>query len=158
MIISLASLMISAVLLAGCGDTCADNKNALPRAAFYAGEATVSVDSLEIRGIGAPGDSILSEGTERKSEIYLPFRIDSDSTVYSFDYTGGVKASSIVTFIYSRTPRFVSAECGVSYVFDIRKIECKGNLIDSVTCPQGFIDNAPGVNLRIYLRTTPEEP
>ena len=88
------------------------------------------------------------------SQIYLPFRIDSDTTTYVFTrLVEGFSLESEVRFIYSRTPQFVNVECGVSYLFDIRKIECRGNLIDSVTCPNGFIDNTNAENLNIYFAT-----
>lgn len=138
-----------------CNDTCGENKNAIPLAHFYvAGEPPqqVSVDSLEVRGIGAPGDSVWSPASIVKTELYLPFKIDSDTTQYEFSIRmSGQILQSLVTFVYSRTPRFTDAECGVSYIYDIRKIECSGNLIDSVVCPKGFIDNTNAENLQIYL-------
>ena len=149
-------VLVAAGVLGACSDTCTENKNALPLAGFYVisdgTEQKVSIDSLEVRGIGAPGDSVLSRAGSSMSQIYLPFRIDSDTTEYVFIRRYGTFVSeSKVTFVYSRTPRFVSVECGVSYMFDMRKIECSGNLIDSVTCPQGFIDNTAIENLKIYL-------
>lgn len=149
-------LWVLTLSMTSCGDTCAENQNALPLGGFYlAGDSTnqkIRVDSLSIAGIGAPGDSILSAATELKSEIYLPFRIDSDTTGYVFTRrAGGTTSESRVEFIYSRTPRFVSVECGVSYVFGIRKIECTGNLIDSIVCPAGYINSNNVENLRIYF-------
>lgn len=129
-------------------------------AGFYeAGESDskVSVDSLTVRGINAPNDSIWSMPDERKTQLYLPFKIDSDTTEYLFSINmSGMSMSSTVKFIYSRTPRFTDASCGVSYIFDIKKIECSGSLIDSVTCPTGFIDNRNIENLRIYLNPNPQ--
>lgn len=147
---------------AACSDTCTDNKNALPRAGFYITEGgrpvQVSVDSLEVTGAGAPSDSVLlNPSAPGVSELYLPFRIDSDTTKYVF--TDAHKKSQLrdtVTFIYSRTPRLVSVECGVSYIFDVRSISSQNVLIDSVACPEGFIDNKPGENLQIYFKTAAE--
>lgn len=143
------------MLLTGCNEECTGNRNTLPLAGFYSSAAPtqkVRVDSLEVRGLGAPGDSILSTAQETKNELYLPFRIDSDTTTYIFIKRGTQpERSSRVQFVYSRTPRFVSAECGVSYLYDIRKIECSGQLIDSVTCPAGFIDNAAMENIKVYF-------
>lgn len=152
-------IVICAILqfmIVSCDDTCGENKNTIPLAGFYVNDSGVvpmNVDSLEVYGIGVPGDSILSPASESKERIYLPFEIDSDTTCYMFRLcVADAPRESEVTFIYSRTPRFADAECGVNYIYDIRKIECKGNLIDSVTCPQGFIDNNNKENLRIYLR------
>lgn len=152
------ALVLSAITLS-CSDTCTENKNTLPLAGFYesGGDSSnqISISDLQIRGLHAPGDSILSRANERKSEVYLPFRIDSDTTVYVFDLLSESESdilSDTVRFIYSRTPRFVNVECGVSYLFDMQKIEHTGFMIDSVTCPNGFIDNTNSENLKIYFR------
>ena len=166
------AVTMSVSVLTSCSEECTDNKNALPLAGFYSSETPaekVSVSGLEVYGLGAPNDSILSPGSETKGEVYLPFRIDSDTTAYVFRYSYTEAGDSIpkvmadtVTFVYSRTPRFVNVECGVSYNFGIRDIVTKGELIDSVTCPMGYIDNADIENLRIYFApnpaTEPENP
>lgn len=151
----------------GCSsDECLQNRNALPLAGFYAssaedaGEKKISVDSLEVFGIGAPGDSILYPGPKAISELYLPFRLDRDTTRYVFRYLhkefARLNLTDTVTFIYSRRPRFVSAACGVSYVFGMDSIRCSTNLIDSVTCPSGEITNMDVENLHIYFRVAEE--
>lgn len=148
-------ICLTMLIAVSCSDTCGENMNAIPLAGFYEAGETVSqvaVDSLKVCGVNAPGDSVLLSPTERKSELYLPFRIDSDTTSFIFTRQNNSEINrSTVTFIYSRTPRFDSYECGVSYIFDMRKIECTGNLIDSVTCPMGFIDNTNIENLHIYF-------
>lgn len=167
-VISLCMAVGISIATSCSSDECDGNKNALPLAGFYNSflpEQKVSVDSLQIFGKGAPGDSILSEGKSPKSDIYIPFRIDNDETTYIFRYLyrDFIKAgiADTVSFIYTRTPRFVSEACGVSYLFDIREIKTTHNLIDSVTCPQGIITNADIENIRIYFRikiTDDEEP
>lgn len=156
----LISVGIMTVALASCTDTCPENKNSIPLAGFYASGKSVekiSIDSLEVTGAGAPDKSVLSSADAVKDRLFLPFRIDSDSTEYVFiDRHRGSSLRDTVTFIYSRTPRFVSVECGVSYLFDILDIQCQGVLIDSVTCPQGFIDNTNAENLRIYFSVPTE--
>ncbi len=149
-------LLISA---ASCSETCMENKNALPLAGFYASGGTemITLDSLEVTGVGMSGDFALMDVGTGADRLYLPFKIDSDTTRYVFrdpHLYGGV--SDTVTFVYSRTPRFVNVECGVSYLFGIKQITCQGVLIDSVTCPTGFIDNHNTENLRIYFAVTEE--
>lgn len=147
--------------VASCSETCNENRNALPLAGLYASgdnSQRISLDSLRVVGVGVPGDSALYDGNTRIEQLYLPFRIDSDTTCYVFSDShlyGG--ARDTVTFVYSRTPRFVSEECGVSYLFDIRRITSQGVLIDSVTCPEGFIDNVNSENLRIYFAVSSEQ-
>lgn len=155
--------VILAVIIAGCGtDECYDNRNALPYAGFYGeieGQMTpIKVDSIEVYGIGAPGDSVLSEGTKSISDLYLPFRIDSDTTRYVFKLC--MKAvvqfniADTVTFVYDREARFVSSACGASYVYKIKDIRNTGLLIDSIVVPEGKITNANKENIRIYFRTS----
>ena len=146
-------------MAAGCNSDCTENQNAIPLAGFYAADSTASqltLSGLRVYGIGAPGDSVLFEGTSSASQLYLPFRVDSDNTVYEFTLTKGSgdssrEISSRVSFNYTRTPKFVSRECGVSFVYGIRSIDCSGELIDSVTCPMGEITNVNIENLHIYF-------
>lgn len=148
-------VIVASVVCAACSETCNDNKNALPLAGFYkAGPIAeqVSVDSIEVIGVGLAGDSVLSEAAVTKDRVYLPFRIDSDTTRYAFvDKRDGPVLADTVTFVYSRTPVFSSAVCGVSYVYRMQEITSQGALIDSATCPKGFINNVNEENLRIYF-------
>ncbi len=152
-ILTAGLLLAGAALLTGCSSECTENKNALPRADFMGtlspGEQ-LTLTGLQIEGVGAPGDSLLIEPSSTISEFYIPFRIDTDRTVYRFTLEDRGLQSE-VTFDYDRIPTFVSAECGVSYRYEIRDIVCSGTLIDSVTCPDGYIDNRAGVNLHIWL-------
>lgn len=150
------SIAILLTIIAACSSECLENKNALPLALFVVANDSnstvqqVSVDSIRVTGIGAPGDSVLWDGGSMQT-LYIPFRTDSDTTQYRFtEMRSGV--SDIVTFIYTRSPRFVSNECGVSFVYDIRSITSQGVLIDSVTCELGEITNKNIENLKIYLR------
>lgn len=153
------------VISYGCSsDECLQNKTALPYAGIYASGDTdnkkISIDSLEIYGYGAPGDSILFNGSSAISNIYLPFRPDHDTTTYIFRYLhSALSAMGIkdtVRFIYTRDPRFVSSACGVSYIYNIKAIQCTGLLIDSVVCPMNAIDNMDTENLRIYFKVSNE--
>lgn len=151
--------ILVSLLVWGCEDTCNENRNALPLAGFYKVDAdgrpeSCRIDSLAVRGVGAPGDSVLSPASETKSQLYLPFRIDTDRTTYVFaDAHKGSQLRDTVTFDYTRVARFASAECGVSYVFHVHDITWHGRLIDSVVCPKGFIDNDNVENLKIYFRS-----
>lgn len=155
-----AAATVAALVGVSCSDTCSENRNALPRAGFYTdGDVSVTIDSLEVVGVGMKGDSALSSVSVQKSELYLPFRIDSDTTAYVFiNARQGAGQRDTVRFVYTRTPRFVSAECGVSYIFEMKQITWTGPLIDSVVCPQGYIDNVNAENLRIYFATSADQP
>ncbi len=161
----LGSLCALLALTWGCAtDECLQNKNALPLAGFYdtaQPDRKISVDSLEVYGVNAPGDSVLFPGTQVISQLYLPFRLDSDTTRYVFRYLQkSLQALDIrdtVTFVYSREPRFVSSACGVSYVFGIEEIKSTGVIIDSVRCPMHEINSMDTENLHIYFRVATEE-
>ncbi len=144
-------------------DECMQNKNALPLAGFYnsySPDTKINVDSIEVSGLGAPGDSILFAGKSAINELYLPFRLDHDTTAYVFRYLhkelAAMNLTDTIRFIYTREPRFVSSACGVSYVFDIDSIETTHAIIDSVSCPFGQITNMATENLHIYFRVNPE--
>lgn len=154
------STLIIALTIAGCAtDECLQNSNALPLAGFYNSsipDQKVGIDSLEVYGLGAPGDSILSRTYSAINELYLPFKLNNDTTAYVFRYLhkdfNQLNLTDTLRFIYSRQPRFVSTACGASYVFDMDSIYCSHNLIDSVTCPAGEITNMAVENLHIYFR------
>lgn len=164
-IIGPAIIMLPVMIVLSCSNSeCYDNQNSLPLAGFYSsGEfpQPITVDSLTILGIGAPGDSILQDSVRSLSQVYLPFRIDQESTTYEIRYLGGLpgiyQISDLITFNYEIVPMFVSTACGVVYYYKMTSIETTHFLIDSVTCPGGVITNANIENLKIYFRVATEE-
>lgn len=143
---------------------CYDNKNSLPLAGFYSSEkipASIALDSITILGVGVPGDSILQDSVRGLSQVYLPFRIDQNSTTYEIQYLAGVPGifhlKDYITFNYEIKPMFVSTACGAVYYYEITSIEHTDVFIDSVTCPSGVITNANMENLKIYFRVDAEE-
>ncbi|MDE7412284.1 MAG: hypothetical protein K2N05_00655 [Muribaculaceae bacterium] len=164
-LVGMCVLLMALKMLVGCTtEECYDNRNALPYAGFYGVKdgkmAEVSIDSVAVYGIGAPGDSLLHDGYAAISDLYIPFRIDSDTTSYVFRLInkslGNLVVADTVDFIYTRDMRFVSSACGASYIFNIEKIRNRGVLIDSVVCPEGKITNANIQNLKIYFNTGEE--
>lgn len=163
----LAPLVVMSVILgiAACSnDECYENKNSLPLAGFYssgASPAAISLDSITILGLGAPGDSVLHDSVRGIKQSYLPFRIDQESTTYIIRYLQGLlgryRVADTITFNYEIVPWFVSASCGAVYEYKIRSIESTHYVIDSVTCPGGIIDNKNAENLRIYFRVSTNE-
>lgn len=149
----------------GCSTSeCYDNQNSLPLAGFYSSGETpkaISLDSISIVGIGAPGDSILQDSVRSLSEVYLPFRIDQNSTTYQILYLSGILGESgiydLIKFNYDIFPMFVSTACGTVYYYKMNSIDYTTNIIDSVTCPTGEITNANKENLKIYFRVSEEE-
>lgn len=157
--------MVGLTLFASCASNeCLDNKNSLPLAGFYSSEAIpqqITLDSISILGIGAPGDSVLHDSVRSLSQSYLPFRIDQGQTRYIIRYLSGLlgryRVADTITFNYDIMPWFVSSACGAVYDYKIISIETTHNIIDSVTCPEGTIGNANKENLRIYFRVSTSE-
>lgn len=155
-------LTVFGSLFFGCATSeCFDNQNSLPLAGFYSSEevpAAISLDSLTILGVGAPGDSVLQDSVKSLSQVYLPFRIDQNSTTYQIFYLGGLPGKygmfDEITFNYDIIPMFVSTACGTVYYYKMKSIDYTDNFIDSVTCPLGEITNANIENLKIYFRVS----
>ena len=120
----------------------------------------ITIDSLTIFGLGAPGDSILHDSVRSLDESYLPFRIDTPETTFVIRYLQGdlgrYHIADTITFRYDICPNFVSAACGVVYDYRMTEITTTHNVIDSVTCPSGIITNEDSQNLRIYFRVAEE--
>lgn len=156
----LLMLLIVIAGISGCTtNECYDNQNSLPLAGFYSSEETpqsISMSAITIYGIGAPGDSILQDSVNYLSEVYLPFRIDQESTSYVIKYLQGdlwkYDMADTITFNYDIVPWFVSTACGAVYDYKITNIETTHLFIDSVTCPTGEITNVNMENLKIFFR------
>ena len=148
----------------GCATSeCYDNQNSLPLAGFYSsGEnpKAIALDSISILGVGAPGDSILQDSVRSISQVYLPFRIDQNSTTYEIRYLAGLpgqyRMKDEITFNYEIIPMFVSTACGTVYYYKMTSIDYTTNIIDSVACPEGEITNANIENLKIFFRVSEE--
>lgn len=147
-------------VISGCATSeCYDNQNSLPLAGFYSSAErpqAISLDSISILGVGAPGDSILQDSVRSLSEVYLPFRIDQNSTTYEIRYLAGLageyRVFDRISFNYDIVPMFVSAACGTVYYYKMNNIIYTTNFIDSVVCPKGVITNENIENLKIYFR------
>lgn len=154
------ALAVVPLFVAGCStEECDGNRSALPLATFYSsGEEPkqISVDSINIYGIGAPGDSILLSSLGTQQEVYLPFRIGEEKTTYVVRYMQQqmqrFDIRDTITFVYKPLPKFVSTACGAMYDFEINRIDHTTWLIDSVVNNSKVITNAPGENLRIYFK------
>lgn len=151
----------SVLALASCStDECYDNRNALPLADLYSSEPTpqrISLDSISVWGVGVPRDSMLLDAARNVQQIYLPFSIErpSASFVIRYDALRRIDPSvpdDTLSFSYKQRPVFESQACGVFYRFDDIAVSHTSFLIDSVTCPKGYIDNSPSANLHIYFR------
>jgi len=126
------------------------------------------LDSIDLGGVGAPGDSLLVRSGESVTSLYLPFRSDAGSTSFfiHYDYKeqglDNPEFDDVITFHYTSEPYFASEECGAYYIYHIRKLEYTTHLIDSVVIADSVITNVDLERILIYIRTagsetTPEE-
>ncbi|MFG6385386.1 MAG: hypothetical protein K1V80_02765 [Muribaculaceae bacterium] len=157
--------LLTALVLAGCNSAgCLDNGSTLPLAKFYssATAAAVAIDSLQIQGIGAPGDSILVQAGSATSQAYMPLRPDQPSTSWVFSYKQGILANpafnDTLTFTYQTIPYFASEECGAMYIYRIESLTHTTHLIDSVLLTDQLFTNVEAERIKIYFRTAQEEP
>lgn len=148
------------VATAACDNNgCEDNQSSLPLAGFYSSQTktAVSIDSLTVYGIGAPGDSMIVETSSSITQVYLPFDIDASSSRFVIRYDrkelAAAHLADTITIAYKSRPYFHSKECGAMYVFDVEDYSSSTHLIDSVRIPAATIDNTNKENIRIYFRT-----
>lgn len=157
----LSGAILSAAMISCGNDECYDNHNALPLAELYSSAQVpqaVSIDSISVWGVGVPNDSLILDAARNVSQISFPFRIDEQQTSFVIRYDALRRIfpdapDDTITFSYRNIPFFESQACGVFYRFDNVEISHTEFLIDSVTCPEGYIDNTPAANLKIFFRS-----
>lgn len=155
--IAIMAMALPMILGACSGNECYENHSALPLAGFfsYPDGRALSLNRLTIYGVGAPGDSMLYY-QQTLREAYLPFRLDSDTTTYVFEYMTAEEEepalTDTITFIYERKEWFVSPACGGMYFYDIKKVEHTENLVDSIYA-ESRITNINAQNIKIFFDT-----
>lgn len=123
-------------MVAACTPECLDLKNSIPRAGFYEYEGdpnkTISLPSITIYGIDAPGDSALMRNSSAKL-IYLPLRLNVNECKYVFHYSydgyNDDAHNDTLELSYTPLPQFISHECGALYFFKIDKVSHTTHLL-----------------------------
>lgn len=157
-------LLLLAAVVAGCNTSgCLNNQNAIPLAGFYdmATEQAMSLNILDISGVGAPdGSKILEAGTAAK-QVYLPMRSAFSTTRWCIRYhQEGLDTDELndtISFHYSSEPYFASEECGAMYFYNITRCTYTTHLIDSVAVTDSHITNVDRERIKIFLRTASDE-
>lgn len=159
------SFLIFHFLLSGCSTSgCLENQSAIPKALFYTASVsesgtvtntTIAIDSIQIWGVGSPGDSLLVNG--RASSTYLPLRSSATDAAFCIHYTQKALSSpalnDTLTLTYNSDPRFISEECGAMYYYTVSSLAVTHHLIDSVRLTDSLVTNFDKETLRIYFRT-----
>lgn len=148
-------------LLHACNTTgCLENRNSIPLAGFYTSAEnpkSMSLDSLQVTGLGVADDTPLSAAGTRISTLYLPMRATQPSTgwvfSYKWKYLDDPRLNDTIVFEYNSEPRFASEECGVIYDYHIHTMKYTTHLIDSVILTDSLINNIDQERIRIYFRT-----
>lgn len=154
----LSAALFALALTVGCNTVgCEGNGNSLPLAGLYSSVSgsAISVDSLEVGGIGAPGDSLLYTAGERLTEIYLPFRSQQPDASFFIRYAR-LGIADTISFAYDSTPWFAGEECGAMLRYRITRMTHTTHIIDSVAIADSLITNAAIRQIKIYLRTASE--
>ncbi len=148
---TLLALAALATLAACSSDGCLDNTRSIPLAGFFDAEGNaVSVSNVTLRGIGAPGDSVLASN-ETLGTFSLPLRSTTGTTQWEFTF-GPSAVTDTVTFAYDALPVFVSADCGAMFNYKINSVSCTTHAIDSVAVTVDVVDNQDhGTIVKIYL-------
>ncbi len=159
-----AGAVLAVVLLSvisGCNTSgCLENRNSLPLAGFYSSSTgnAITIDSVEIGGVGAPNDTLLATARYAIKEVYLPFRSTTESTSFFVRYVSrGLNNPELydtLTFGYTSEPRLMSEECGIAYLYHINYMSHTSHLIDSVAVTDSTINNQDLERIRIYFRTS----
>lgn len=159
----LPAIGLIACAAASCNSSgCYDNGSSIPLAGFYDSSTgnSIALDSLEISGIGAPADSVLSHPGRAIEEIYLPMHAGKPSTAWVIAYKWHdldfAEANDTLTFDYESIPYFASEECGAMYAYRITRVAHTTHLVDSVTLTDSLITNVDRQTIQIYFRTDGE--
>lgn len=154
-------------ILSGCNSTgCTDNRSSLPLAGFYSAgnDRQIQLDSVEIGGVGAPGDSLLVIAGEKASQVYFPFRITSNRTSFFIRYMYRAQGldnpafNDTITFTYDSEPYFASEECGAMYRYIVTNVTRTHHLIDSIVVTDSVITNVEQERFKIYFKVSePDE-
>lgn len=158
--VCLCGFLWAAGLLTSCNSGgCTDLRSAVPRADFYSSAtlSAITVDSLQITGIGAPGDSVLYGPSSRISSVYLPMPAEVDKVSWRFAYMqsflAAINLADTVSLSFDRTPWFAGEECGAMYKYKIKEVSYTTNIIDSVGIADSVVVNIEQATLNIYFRT-----
>lgn len=160
------SFLLAIVFAAGCNTTgCLDNQSSIPLAGCYSsstGSPFALGSSVQIHGVDAPNDSVLSASSASASRIYLPMRSTADNVRWCLHYTqeglDDERLNDTITFLYASIPYFASEECGAMYEYRIEECRYTTHLLDSVIVSDSLITNVDMERIKIYFRTQESTP
>lgn len=154
------SILLILLSLSSCNTSgCTDNRSAIPLAEFYSSSSdqVITLDSLQIHGVGVPGDSVLVTPGDEITQVYLPMRASVNTTSWCIGYKWKKldlpELNDTISLDYKSEPWFASDDCGVMYRYDINRCSYTQHVIDSVAIVTPLINNIDQVAIKIYFRT-----
>lgn len=146
-----------AILIVGCGNGCFENRTSIPKVAFYASNAperAISIDSISVYGVGQKTGAMIVDCGKRVTSLSLPFRNDADTTQYVVQYDMKALAQygicDTLTFVYTRYPHFISADCGVTFNYRIDQFQYTTHMLESAALMVEEVTNIDQETLRLY--------
>lgn len=146
-------LLVLAILGAACSNSgCLGNGSSIPLVAFYDYETGQqgSLNGLTVKGIGAPGDSLLADSASL-TQVYLPLQVSTSSTSFVFDFNYEGVEPDTLTLRYEAVPYFHSEECGAMYIFNISDFSVTHHVIDSIAIPNKVINNEDRISIKLFI-------
>lgn len=160
MLIVLAMALMLLPVAWSCADVgCIENRSSIPYAGFYSYQTrqSISIDSVQIGGVGAPHDSLLVNTGDVTSAMYFPFRFEYDNTAFYIRYKSKALDFDFmvdtIKFDYTTLPYFASEECGAMYRYVITSVRHTTHLIDSIGVIDSLITNFDKEYFKIFFRT-----
>ena len=154
------ALSALSAVLSGCNTAgCTELRSSVPCANFYSSTTgkAITVDSLQITGVGVPGDSVLYGPSQRLTQIYLPMPAAVDKVSWRLAYMQKALAdydvADTVTMQFERMPWFGGEECGAMYKYRITRLDYTDYVIDSVVLIDSLVSNVEQTTMTIYFRT-----
>lgn len=154
------SILVIASSLCSCStDGCTENQSSIPLVGFYSIETgdAIALNQLNVYGIGATGDSLLTDGATPTQQVYLPLRSTQNNTAFCFHYTEFGELSTAyndtIWVEYKSTPYFASEECGAMFRYKITSLRHTNILIDSIYIIDSEITNIDVERIKIFFKT-----
>ena len=150
--IALLTIVLAAITAACSNSGCIGNGSSIPLAAFYdyATGRPGSMEGVTVKGVGAPGDSLLADNASL-TQVYLPLQVSTSTSSFVFDFNIEGIAPDTLTLRYEAVPYFHSEECGAMYIFNISEFKVTHNFIDSVAVPNKVINNEDRISIKLFI-------
>lgn len=149
-----------AAMLSSCSNSgCSDMRSAIPLATLAAAPsgAAISIDSIEVAGVGAPVDNaIIVNESQRVSQFYMPLRANASEVTYRISYMQKSLRGLYddITLKYISWPWLASQECGAMYKYRLTEVTHTRCFLDSIAIlpSDSIISNLDVASLRLYFQ------